>query len=1036
MFCDLVGSTALSERLDPEELREEVRGYQAVCAKVIGRFDGHIAQYLGDGLLVYFGYPLAHEDDAQRAACAGLGIVDAVGRLDTRFRREQGLRLSVRVGIHTGLVVVGEMGEGPRREELALGDTPNIAARMQGIAEPDTVVISEATYRLVRGFFDCRDLGAHALKGVSRPIPVYRVLHESTARSRLDVAATTGLTPLVGRDQEVALLLERWQRVVDGIGQVVWLSGEAGIGKSRLVQVLKEHVALDPQAWLTECCGSPYHKDSAFFPVIDLFERVILRFERQDSAREKLSKLEGFLVQYGFSLPEVMPLFAALLSVPLGEDYSALHLTPTRQKQKTMAALLSVLLARAAKQPVLFVVEDLHWIDPSTRELLDLILDQGPTARILTVLTFRPEFQPPWALSSHLTPLALGPLPHQQTRVMVARVTGGKRLPEEIFEQVVVKTDGIPLFVEELTKTVLESDWLREQDDRYELTGPFPPLAIPATLQDSLMARLDRLATVKEVAQLGATFGREFPYELLQAVSPLDDGTLQHSLVQLVRAGFLYQRGAAPHATYLFKHSLFRDAAYESLLKRRRQQYHVKIAQVLEARFPEIAETQPELVAHHCAAAGLGEQAISYWHRAAERANQGSAYVEAITQLHRGLELVKTLPETTERACRELDLQTALGTALRASKGYTAPEVRQAYARAHELCERVGDTPQLFRVLRGLHSFYYVRGELQTARQLAEQLLSLAQRTRDAIPRTLAHYALGAILFYQGEFVPAREQLEQGMTLYDSQDHRTSVRLFGFDTGVITLGHLAWTLWSLGYPNQALQRIDKALTLARQVSHPLTLAFALNWVINVWGCCRWSDAAYLSLMEELVELSQTQGFPYWLALGMIKRGWALAIQGYREEGCALTRKGVEDYRRMGPEVGMPRVNALHAELFVEEVGVEEGLRLVAEGLRMAHENGDRHWEAELHRVRGELLLRRGADDSQVEACFNRAIEIARRQQAKSFELRAAMSRARGLRTQGKTAKARRLLQEVYDWFTEGFDTPDLMEAEALLQELS
>jgi len=550
------------------------------------------------------------------------------------------------------------------------------------------------------------------------------------------------------------------------------------------------------------------------------------------------------------------------------------------------------------------------------------------------------------------------------------------------------------------------------------------------------MARLDRLATGKEVAQLGATLGREFSYELLQAVSPLDDATLQHSLVQLVRAGLFYQRGAAPHATYLFKHALIRDAAYGSLLKSTRQQHHVKIAKVLEARFSEIAETRPELVAHHYTAAGHGAQAIPYWHRAGERAIHGSAYVEAITQIHRGLELVNTVPDSIERVRRELDLQAALGTALRAIKGYTAPETRQAFARARELCERVGDSPQLFRVLRGLHTFYYVRGELQTARELAEQLLRLAQRTQDATSLAWAHYALGAILFWQGEFVPAREHLEQGITFYDSRQQRTYDLSYGIEPGVNILSHLAWTLWFLGYPNQALQRIDEALALARQASHPFSLAFALNWLGEVWKCCRWSDAAYLPLMEELMALSEAQGFPFWLACGMIQRGRALAAQGHREEGFALLHKGVEDYRRIGSEVAMPHFNALLAGYIGEEVGIVEGLRLVAEGLQMAHDNEDRMWEAGLHRVRGELLLRHGAEETEVEGCFRQAIESARRQQAKSLELRAAMSLTRLLQKQGKTAEALEVLEEVYGWFTEGFDTPDLKEAQALLQELS
>ena len=565
LFCDLVDSTVLASQLDPEDLREVVRAYQDTCAKVIARFEGHIAQYLGDGLLVYFGYPLAHEDDAQRAVRAGLGIVEALGQLNTRLAQERGVQLAVRLGIHTGLVVVGEVGGGTRQEQLALGETPNLAARLQGIAAPNTLVISAATFQLLGGFFACQPLGTPLLKGLAQPLAVYRVLYESMARSRLEAAGSTGLTPLVGREQEIGLLRERWAQVKDGVGQVVLLSGEAGIGKSRLVQVLKEQVATEPQAWLTPCQCSPYYQNTALYPLIDLLERVALRFEREESPQQKLSKLEGFLVQYGLPLAEAVPLFAALLSLPLPADYAPLTLSPEQQKQQTLHALLTILLRIAAQQPVLFVMEDLHWVDPSTLELLSLLVDQGPTARILALFTFRPDFSPPWTGRSHLTQVTLHRLPRRQAAEMIRQVAHGKALPPEVVEQIVAKTDGVPLFVEELTKMVLESGLLQEREERYELTGPLPPLAIPATLHDSLMARLDRLATVKGLAQLGATLGREFSYELLQAVSPWDEETLQRGLHQLVEAEFLYQRGLPPQATYLFKHALIQDAAYQSL---------------------------------------------------------------------------------------------------------------------------------------------------------------------------------------------------------------------------------------------------------------------------------------------------------------------------------------------------------------------------------------------------------------------------------------------------------------------------------------
>ncbi len=762
LFCDLVDSTVLASQLDPEDWREVVRAYQDTCAKVIARFEGHIAQYLGDGLLVYFGYPQAHEDDAQRAVRAGLGMVEAMGQLNTRLGHERGVQLAVRLGIHTGLVVVGEMGGGARQEQLALGETPNLAARLQGIAAPNTLVISAATVPLLGGFFACQSLGTPVLKGVAQPLEVYQVLYESTARSRLEAAGSTGLTPLVGREQEVGLLRERWAQVKDGLGQVVLLSGEAGIGKSRLVQVLKEQVATEPQAWLTPCQCSPYYQNTALYPMIDLLERVALRFEREESPEQKLSKLEGFVVQYGLPLAEAVPLFAALLSLPLAADYAPLTMSPEQQKQKTLQALLTIFLRIAAQQPVLFVMEDLHWVDPSTLELLSLLVDQGPTARILALLTFRPDFSPPWTGRSHLTQVTLTRLPRRQAAEMTGRVAHGKALPAEVVEQVVAKTDGVPLFVEELTKMVLESGLLQEREERYELTGPLPPLAIPATLHDSLMARLDRLATVKGLAQLGATLGREFSYDLLQAVSPWDEGTLQRGLHQLVEAEFLYQQGLPPQATYLFKHALIQDAAYQSLLKSTRQQYHQRIAQVLEERFPETAETQPELLAHHYTRGGphrAGDGLLAAGRPAGHRALGES---EAISHLTTALALLRTLPPTPARTQQELLVQTTLGPALMAIKGQAAPEVEHAYARARELCQQLGETPQLFPVLLGLWRFYLVRGVCQTARELGEQLLRLAQRGHDPAQLLAAHQALAVTLFWQGECALAHTHRSKG----------------------------------------------------------------------------------------------------------------------------------------------------------------------------------------------------------------------------------------------------------------------------------
>ncbi len=696
MFCDQVDSVGRSQRLDPEEFRELTRQYQQMCAQVIRECDGHIAQYHGDGLLAYFGYPAAHEDDARRAVRAGLGIVAELPHLNAHLQQTlkdlYDFPLQLRIGIHSGVTVVGEIGTGERRELVALGDTPNVASRLQGIAPANSVVISPYTHRITEGFFEYHDLGPHQLKGIVHPVRVYQVVQESRARNRFEVATAAGLTPLVGRKEELGLLLERWEQVKEGQGGVILLSGEAGVGKSRLLKELKEHLTTEAPLWLELYC-SPYHRNSALHPIIDFLQRR-LRFDREDAPQEKLSKLETALHGFGFSLPEIVPLFASLLSLPLPAQYASLTLTPQRQKQKLQETLLAFLLALTEKQPVLLVAEDLHWADPSTLELLSFFVDRGPVTRSLILLTFRPELHLTWETRSYVTSLTLGRLSRTQVAEMVVGVTKGKALPAEVMHQVVTKTDGIPLFVEELTKTVLELGMLREEANRYTLTGPFLPFGIPATLHDSLLARLDRLGPVKEIAQLGATLGREFPYELLQAVSPLDESVLQTALNQLVEAEFLYRRTLHSHDLYLFKHALIQEAAYQSLLKSTRQQSHKQIAQVLQERFPEIVETQPELLAQHCTEAGLTEQAIPYWQKAGQRAIERSANIEAIGHLTKGLELLNGLPGTSQRIHQELTLQTALGVPLMAVKGYADPEANRAYTRARELCHQVGETPQ------------------------------------------------------------------------------------------------------------------------------------------------------------------------------------------------------------------------------------------------------------------------------------------------------------------------------------------------------
>jgi TOMM system kinase/cyclase fusion protein len=1035
LFCDLVDSTRLSSQLDPEEYRDVVRDYQRVCTDVIQRYDGHIAQLLGDGLLVYFGYPQAHEDDAQRAVRTALGILAAMDDLYTRLSHAPGRTLAVRLGIHTGLVVVGAMGDQGRHEHLALGETPNIAARIQGLAQPNTVVISDATYRLVQGYFACRDMGAHALRGVTEAMRLYHVLGESGATSRLDIAQLRGLTPLVGRESEVTLLQERWSQAKAGHGHVVLLTGEGGLGKSRLVQVLKDHVANEPHTrW--ECRSVPYYQNTALYPLTDLFQRL-LQWQPDETPDAKVAKLEQALSQYRFPLEESVPLFAPLLSLSLPESrYTPLHLSPQRQRQKTLETIAAILLELTERQPVLFILEDLHWTDPTTLDLLHLLIDQTPTASLLVLFTCRPHFQPAWHHRSYLTAMTLHHLSPAQVEQIVTGMTDGKPFPRAVMHQIVEKTDGVPLFVEELTKTLLESGYLQDVNGHYELTGSFSMFAIPATLQDSLMARLDRLVTAKGVAQLGATIGRHFAQDLLAMVSQLDAATLQRELGRLVEAEIVYQRGLPPQATYTFKHALIQDAAYASLLKSTRQQYHQRIAQVLEAQFPETAEAAPELLAHHFTEAGLTEQAVPYWHQAGQGAVQRSAHVEAIRHLRTGLALLQTLPETPERVQRDVDMHITLGASLLATHGHAAPEVGEAYTYARQRCAHLEDPQRLFPVLRGLWNYHNVRAELQTAHALGEQLLTLAQHAQDAAMLPAAHRALGATWLWLGAVAASHPHFAQGIALYDPTHHRASTSLYGEDAGVTCRSLGTRTLWCLGYPDQALTQSQEAVTLAQQLAHPFSLNLA------------WCSAATLAQLrrevrsaqecaEAAISLAKEQGFPFWMAIGAILRGWALVQQGQIQEGIEQLHQGLRAHRATGAELDRPYFLALLGEAYgtIGEVGA--GLTALAEAMTLADTTGERFYEPERYRLKGTLLLQQASDNqAEAETCFEHALEIARSRQAKSLELRAATSLARLWQQQGKHQEAHALLAPVYGWFTEGFDTADLQEAKALLDALA
>jgi class 3 adenylate cyclase/predicted ATPase len=1047
MFCDLVASTELSQQLDPEDYRAVVRAYQAAAAAALQPYDGYIAQYLGDGLLVYFGWPQAHEDAAYRAVYASLALLDAMGPLhETHLVPRYRVQVAVRIGLHTGLAVIGAMGGGDRSEQLAMGDTPNLAARIQGLAAPNTVALSAATVRLVQGAFVLEDLGTHALKGVAEPMPVYRVLGPIEAHHDEDEAPTPGVPTLVGRDEEIGLLRRRWDQAREGLGQVVLVSGEAGIGKSALVRTARHHIGQEGVMRMTYHC-SPYHMHSAFYPIIVHLERLF-QFERDDLPGTRLSKLERLLTTYPFPLEEVVPLFAALLSVPLPEGaYPTLALTPQQQRQHTHDALLAWLVAEAERQPVLVVWDDVHWADPSTLENLALLVAQIPTSPILAVLTFRPEFVPPWPPRSHMTSLTLNRLERPQIEALVRQQAGGKTLPREVVAHIVAKTDGVPLFVEELTKMILESALLREETDHYALTGTLSAVTIPATLQDSLLARLDRLPTMREVAQIGAVIGREFAYEVLHALVTVDERTLLEGLGQLVATELLYQRGRPPRATYTFKHALVQDAAYQSLLRRTRQQYHQQVAELLEARFSETVATAPEVVAHHYTEAGCAAQALPLWQQAGERALQRSANLEAIEHLTKGLAVLATLPETTDRLQHELDLHVTLGPALMATRGYAAPEVEHTFARAWALCQRLGEgpdgpaptqslqPPQRFPVLYGLCVLYWVGGKHRQARAQAEQFLHLAQRQEDTAPLVVAHRALGLPLYFMGEVSQAREHFARALALYDPQQHRTLAFAYGHDPGVAALVFDAFALWMLGYPEQAMQRSHEACTLTEGLAHPHTRVYAF-WHLAVLHQHRREQEEARRSVEVATRVSREQGFPLWLGLSLILQGWARATRPQPAEQIPSMHEGMAMYRATDAEMWLPYLLTLLAETYGAAGQPEAGLRLLDEAHTVMDNTQERFYEAEMRRVQGALMLAQTADQHALaETCFQHALDVARRQQARSWELRAAMSLGRLWQQQGKRAEAPALLAPVYGWFTEGFDTADLQEAKTLLDEL-
>jgi class 3 adenylate cyclase/predicted ATPase len=1031
MFSDLVGSTALSARMDPEDLREVISAYQKCVAETVRRFGGFVAKFMGDGVLIYFGYPQAHEDDAERAVRAGLELVAAVGGLKTRAP------LQTRVGIATGLVVVGDLiGSGASQEQTIVGETPNLAARLQGVAEPNSVIIAESTRKLLGNLFELQVVQAKDLRGIPEPVQAWAALRASSAKGRFEALRATGLTALVGREEELELLVQRWSKAKSGDGQVVLLSGEAGIGKSRLIVALLERLATEPHVRLRHFC-SPQHTDSALYPIIGQMERAA-GFADDDTPQARLDKLDAMLTRT--STPEVdVALFADMLSLPNDGRYPTLDLTPERRRHRTFEALSLQIEALTRSRPVLMIVEDAHWVDPTSLEAFGQAVGQIANLPVLLIMTFRSEFEPPWIGRSHVTALTINRLVERDVRAMIDNVIGNKPLSLEVRQDIMERTDGVPLFVEEITRAVLEA----ENEGAAQTIVPSPALAVPASLHGSLMARLDRVGQAKEIAQIGAALGRKFSHPLLAAVVRKPEAELASALDRLIAAGLLFQQGVPPHATYLFKHALVQDAAYGTLLREPRRALHARIAETLQSQFTEIAENQPELLARHCTEAGLIEQAASLWGKAGQRSLERSALVEAVAQLTRALDQIATLPASPALRREEMKLQVALITPLIHVKGYAAPETNAAVERARQLIEQaetLGEPPDdpllLFSVLYGFWVANYVAFDGGMMRELSTEFLALAEKQRATMPLSVGHRLVGTSLACTGDIAQGRAHLDRAAALYNPTEHRPLALRFGQDVRVAILSNRALALWMLGHPTAALADTDQLLTDAREIGQAATVMYALFHAAHI-QLFRGNYQAVNTLGEEVVALAEEKGALLWKGSGVIDQGYVSALTGKASDAVQMITAGIGLWRATGATAWMPLYRLHLAKAYSELDQFDEAWRNIRDAMSAIEDTKERWWEAEVNRTAGEItLLSPERDAAKAEEYFERALAVARQQQAKSWELRAAMSLARLWRDQGKVSQARELLAPVYGWFTEGFDTRDLKEAKALLAELA